>query len=182
MEAVGGLLAAGAFIMVGCQHSDADVDWTEPSWVAEQRAEQEQYMTSLQTCVEGRGWNVTITPEGGVEEPFDNDEVEDWEEDRSECLDSLGYDDELAQDEDRIRLLYSRLVDTHECLVAHGYEDLPEPQDEEIFVEVSLRAAQEDEAQVERWNPYFHESFYDVSQDEVEEIEKQCPAPWFGVQ
>ncbi|HLS13634.1 MAG TPA: hypothetical protein VK095_03895, partial [Beutenbergiaceae bacterium] len=103
-------------------------------------------------------------------------------EDRSECLDSLGYDDELSQDEENIRLLYSRLVDTHECLVAHGYEELPEPQDEEIFVEVSLRAAQDDGAQSERWNPYFHESFYDLSQDELEEIEKQCPAPWFGVQ
>ncbi|HLS15659.1 MAG TPA: hypothetical protein VK095_14205 [Beutenbergiaceae bacterium] len=176
---VAGLLAVGALMLAGCQQSDADVDWTEPSWVAEQRAEQEEYMTSLQSCVEGRGWNVTITPEGGVEEPFDNDEVDDWEEDKFACLESLGYDAEPTYDEERIRLLYSRLIDTRECLVTHGH-DLPAPQDEETYVENTLRLMQEGDAGGDIWHPYNHDSFHELDREELEELEAQCPQPWFA--
>ena len=175
---VGGMCVVATVGLAGCVSPGPapSASWVNPPWVAQQAAEREEYRSQLQSCMNGKGWDVTLNQYGGVDEPFtSNDEVTRFVSDTEQCRVSMGYPavsgtatlDELKQN-------YSQLLDTRACLVAHGVNMAPPAQSEDAWVEAS-------QAGVELgyvWHPYNDPALLALSMDEQNALEALCPQPW----
>jgi len=141
--------------------------------VAEQAAAQEKFRAGLQACLDGKGWNINVDFNGGVADPFtDQDELARFVADEQACRVSMGYSAESPPATvSELRTNYTRLLDTRACLVAHGVNMAPPSQSEDAWID----AAQTD-AQV--WHPYNDPAFDALPMDQQNALELLCPQPW----
>lgn len=148
--------------------------WVDPPWVAEQAAQREEYRAQLQSCLDGRGWHVTVDLNGGIVEPFtDATEFSRFESDKQACRVSMGYSaDGLPATPDELKLQYEQLLDVRNCLIAHGL-DMAEPsQSEDAWIDAAQTGAVD-------WAPYNDPAIDALPLDEQEELwTVVCPQPW----
>lgn len=156
----------------------ASAAWEEPAWFAEQAQDQEEYRSSLQGCLDGMGWDVTVDRHGGVEEPFADAELERFTTDVATCRTGMGLspDGSGTPDEATLRTEYSRLRDTWLCLRAHDV-DLADPPSEDTWLDAAVRAHSGDQS-AELWHPYADPAFQALPMDRATSLETSCPQPW----
>ena len=88
------------------------VSWTDPLWVAEKAAQCEEYRVTLQSCLDGLGWNVTVSLDSGVDEPFAADEYSRFTTDQGSCRRSIGLSAEgMPATLDELRVNYSQWLE-----------------------------------------------------------------------
>ena len=177
------IMALTALTTVSCSAPDNTneaISYERPAWMAEQAQRQEEHRSQLQSCVSSKGWDVTITPEGGVEEPFTEADYARYEIDRTACRAEAGLDDgnNVRLDAARLGEIYDRQVDTWECLRAEGYP-VAEPPSKELYVESSL-AAQNGDSSVNGWWPYGDAVFEEMAEAEYNRLQAECPEPWWA--
>jgi len=146
--------------------------WVNPPWVAQQAAEREEYRSQLQSCLDGKGWHVTVDLNGGIAEGFtDKAEMARVSDDFTACRVSMGYSPYgTPQTLDDLKLNYSQLLDTRACLVARGLDMAPPPS-EDAWIEGT-------QANTYVWHPYYDPAFTALSMDEQNALEALCPQPW----
>ncbi|AEE44252.1 hypothetical protein [Cellulomonas fimi] len=152
------VVAATALVAVlgGCSEPSSeptDTAWEEPAWFAEQDREREEARSALQGCMDGRGWAVPMTEDGGTTTGFtDETEANRFMEDSRACLAESGLESEVALSTDEIEELYDRQLETLECLRREGVE-LPDAPTRETYVEQTSRFLGGDESAT-WWEPY----------------------------
>lgn len=167
-----------AFLAAGCQSSGPESEnqgWEEPGWMAEQADMRERFTVDVQSCMDSKGWELTVDSYGGFAEPFSSpEEREHAASDRNACLEQLGYDistfDE-APSRDTLSSLYDRYLDTYECLVHEGVEMEQEPPSKEVWIEARLSGG-------EAWTPHLDDGVVLAGEERYAELEQLCPEPW----
>jgi hypothetical protein len=174
-----------ALPLVGCS-ADAPVDdvdtWVAPAWFAEQAQEREEYQVALQACLDGKGWDLTVNRDGGVDEALTDADMARLPADVDGCRLSMGLPAEPpAPTEEELRDHYAKLLDVRECLVAQGIAMAPaQSQDAWLDAEARASAATTDEerAAVDLWHPYDDDEIAALPGDRQEELFGLCPQPW----
>ena len=178
------LLAAAALTALtsGCSAPPPATaeQWTPPAWMTEQAQAREQFVTTLQACMDARGWSLTVNASGGFEEPFtDQEEGRRAVADSDACLREQGVDPDAfgsAPTESELRATYPYDVDTYECLVAQGVEMAQRPPTEDVYVEQGLGGDSRELA--ESWSPYLDSAVQALPAERIAELEQVCPARW----
>lgn len=172
-----GLLVPAAVVaLVGCGTADdprAQGPYTPPGWMAEQAQRAAEYREGLQTCVAGKGWDVTVLDGGAVAEPFTDSEFARWQVDRDDCRAEMGIADPGALTRARAEQLYARQVDTWRCVRDLGH-DVPAPPSEPAYVDELLG-----EGGVTEWGPYGDLAGV-LTEAEMRAVTETCPEPWWA--
>jgi hypothetical protein len=173
-------------LLLSCSAGVADEDqaasttpWQRPAWMAEQAREQEEYAAALQRCITDQGWNKTVTPEGGVAEPFTDGELERFMTDLSECRVDMGYPAEpsATMSSELLELVYERNIDVVACLEDQGFE-MGKPPTLETYIESSLNGVTDQGD----WSPYMDPALGALTESDYEALSQACPEPWFPPQ
>jgi len=150
----------------------------DPPWVAEQAAQREEYQAGLQSCLDGKGWQVTVDLDGGIEEGFtDQNEFARLTTDIKACRVSMGYSaDGVPATVDELKVFYSQLLDTRACLVAHGVAMGPPPS-EDAWIDAQQPGTDAQSGDAD-WHPYNDPALEALSMDQQNALEALCPQPW----
>lgn len=150
--------------------------------MADHTQRREEFIPRLQACMDGRGWNLTVTESAGFEEPFVSGSSESGRAtaDRDECLAEQGvdvsvYDNPLT--EAHLRTMYAYDLDTYHCLLARGVGLEHEAPSVETYVEEAL-ASQAGESTDGYWWGYLDPVILAMRQSEVAELHLMCPERW----
>lgn len=172
-------LLAVMLALAGCASApEDDIEWVEPGWMAEQVQAREQFVLDLQSCMDSKGWDLTVDEYGGSAEPFESAaEAERARDDTDECILDLGYDltgfdEERTVDDSRAR--YQQELDVYHCLRHQGVVMEQEPPSEEIFVEQRLSGGTSEQM----WWPYGDPGVLELGTERVAELHQVCPEPW----
>lgn len=170
---------AVALTLAGCASAaEDDVEWVEPEWMAEQAQEREQFVIDLQSCMEAKGWNVTVDEYGGSLEGFESaNEAERARDDTDECILDLGYDLAGFEEErtvDEIRARYRQELDVYHCIRHKGVAMEQEPPSEDVFIEQHLSG----ETSEQTWWAYGDPEVIELGAAEVADLQQVCPEPW----
>lgn len=171
----GGGWVAASFAQVQTPPAGGSTDeWTAPAWFAEQAEQREAFRTSLQACVDARGWEVTVDEWGGGDQGFtEKAELDRFVADVDDCSRSLGRHVGVVDSETTTRNLYPMLVDTWECVVHLGYDVPPPPSEDEL-----VRQYETDGASGPIWTPYGDLMERAGAVADSAELEATCPQPW----
>jgi len=173
------LVLAAAITLAGCSSAaEDDVEWVEPEWMAEQEQQREQFVIDLQSCMDARGWNLTVDEYGGSSEPFESaEEAERAREDTDECLLDLGYDLAGFGEERTVadfRERYQQELEIYRCLRHEGVAMEHDPPTEDVFIEQHLSGG--DSTQV--WWTYGDPGVLELGAEAVAELQQSCREPW----
>jgi len=188
---VAALALAVAALTAACSSDDdggaAAPAYTAPAWFAQQAQDREQARNALQSCLDGKGWTVTVNEFGGADEPFSDDvELTRYHADMVDCRASVGLSDR-APTREQAEQAYHGMLDTAACLRAQGFEVSGAPS-EQTWVEAFL-AASSDTATAggatsasDVWEPY-GELIAAAQGDEtrlarISATEQTCPQWW----
>lgn len=173
-----------ALLAAGCTaHPDEASDasaWEEPAWMAEQEQQREQFVATLQACMDSAGWNVTVDGDAGFVEPFsDRDELDRAIADSNTCLAEQGIDPSTYETltETELRTMYPYDVDTYECLVAQGIDMQERPPSVDTYVEQGLATLSDDNEETGWW-PYGDPALLSITPDEAAALQQACPERW----
>lgn len=169
----------GIVVMVaGCQSTGTGPeahDWQEPGWMAEQADMRERFTVDVQSCMDSKGWELTVDSYGGFAERFSSqEEREHAAADRDACLEDLGYDTSMfdeAPGQEALATLYDRYIDTYECLVHEGVEMEREPPAKDVWIEARLSGGGP-------WTPHLDDGVVLAGEERYAELEQLCPEPW----
>jgi hypothetical protein len=149
--------------------------------MAEQAQLREEFVARLQSCMNVRGWHLTVDESAGFAEPFDSlEELERAGADRDQCLEEQGIDPTAASGpstEAALREMYRYDVDTHECLVARGLRLERTPPSVDQYIEDGL-ASQSGESVADPWWPYGDPAVLALLETDVAELRVTCPERW----
>lgn len=173
-----------ALLACGCTSSSGEAPdegaWEEPSWMAEQEQQREQFVATLQACMDAAGWNVTVDDDAGFVEPFsDSDELDRAVADSNACLAEQGIDVSTYETltEAELRTMYPYDVDTYECLQAQGVDMQESPPSIDAYVEQGLATLSDGSVELGWW-PYGDPALSSKSQDEIAVLHQVCPERW----
>jgi hypothetical protein len=170
-------LAALTLVSVSACTTDdqpAAAEYTPPAWFAEQARAREEMASKLQTCMDAKGWTVTLNEYGGAAEAFTTEEELDrFNEDSMQCQIESGRN-VAAVTEAELRADYRRDVDTMRCLRNEGF-DVADPPSEDAYVESRLATVPPDDL----WVPYDDPALQDVlGTGDAAALERTCPQNW----
>ena len=149
-------------------------EWIAPAWFAEQAEQREAFRTSLQACVDARGWEITVDEWGGGDHGFtDESELDRFVADVDDCSRSLGRHVGDVDSETTTRRFYPMLVDTWECVGHLGYDVPPPPSEDEL-----VRQYETDGSSEPVWTPYGELMDSPSAVPNSAELEATCPQPW----
>ncbi|MFN3867246.1 MAG: hypothetical protein ACK4MD_11130 [Demequina sp.] len=164
-------------VLSACATEDESLEavpgWDEPGWMAQVRQQGEEYMTAMESCYSEHGLQTTRTIGGnsiGIADYPDDPASEGLLERAAEDCNARVPLPEYDQDKTLDDSAYARLLDTRECIVAHGYE-IPEPPSAETWKDSSLYDA---------WNPYavlVGKDALPITDDELSALNDACPQP-----
>lgn len=151
-------------------------DWVEPGWVAQFRQDMEEDANAWIACFAEHGVEAVMGPSFTVGIPGPYPTPPGWTEllDQANdvCWERLGQHRWHRVPIDAAA--YQRMLDSRDCLIAHGHE-IPEPPAMEVWIEG-------DGQQWDRWNP--HREWYEARPSlprltavEWAELNDQCPQP-----
>jgi hypothetical protein len=171
----GGAWVAASAVQVQTPPPGGSTDeWTAPAWFAEQAEQREAFRTSLQACVDARGWEITIDEWGGGDHGFtEKSELDRFVADVDDCSRSLGRHVGDVDPDTTTRNFYPLLVDTWECVVHLGYDVPPPPSEDEL-----VRQYETDGSSGPIWTPYGELMERLGTAPDREELEVTCPQPW----
>ena len=189
-------LTATSLVAACSSGSDAPAAtaYAAPAWFAQQAQEREQARVALQTCLDGKGWSVTVNEFGGASEPFSDDaEMTRYHADMVDCRASAGLSDQ-APTQQQAEQAYRGALDTAACLRAQGFE-VPDAPSEQSWVEAFLTASSDaataggtaeagddNVTSSQVWSPYGE--LVAAAQDDqaqltkISDAEKTCPQWW----
>lgn len=139
--------------------------WEPPKWLVEETTLRAAVREELQTCMDSKGWNVTMDEWGGAAEPFrSTDELERFSSDRDACVAHTAEVLPRTSVEPSVSA-YERDLVTRRCFEAQGYE-MPAPPTEAQY-----------EAGAEA-DPYLDPAVGGLPQSTYEQLRVACPEPW----
>jgi hypothetical protein len=155
--------------------------WTQPAWMSQQLQDEEVFVANVQSCMDAKGWNLTVDASGGFAEPFsDEAEMKRAADDVHSCLADQGIDVtqfEQPLTDSALRTMYRYDVDTYECLAAQGLDMQDPPPSQDAYVESAL-AAQDGQEADDSWWPYYDPAVTALSSSEVADLQQVCPERW----
>lgn len=151
--------------------------------MSDQALAREQFVPTLQACMDAKGWHVTVDEHAGIAEPFTSqDEAERATADKTACMLEQGIDPaayETGPTETELRAMYPYDVDTYRCLVAQGVPMEQEPPSIDVYVEQGLPTGDDGARDnSDSWWPYFDPAVLALPQAEVAALEQVCPTRW----
>ncbi len=172
-------LVLGSTALAGCGGAGGDLEaapgWEEPGWMIQVRQENEEYQTAMVSCYAEYGITGTKSMAGTVGVMFTDADggpppgidavLEVMAEDCNARVPLPEHSADKALDE----AAYGRMLDTRECMIAHGY-DVPEPPSFATWKDSGLQWA---------WNPYSAvfggPSGASISNDDMMVLDRACP-------
>lgn len=149
--------------LAGCSGAPA----VEPS---SQAANLDDWGDNMQGCLEEAGWEVEITPDGGIRNNVPEGQESTYDADYSACEASFGYDVPPTYTDEEVRAIYEEVVATATCLEEHGHSP-GTPPTEQTFVE-----------QVQSgpggWDPYSDLYPEAMSDERYYAALEECPRTW----
>lgn len=140
-------------------------DWDPPAWLAEEVAARATVRGDLQTCMDARGWELTMDEWGGAAEPFTSPgDLERFGVDRDACL-GLVVDALPADARGPAVPAYDRDLTTWYCLRAQGYDLAPAPSREEYERGADL-------------TPYLDPALAGMTRAPLAALHDVCPDRW----
>ena len=132
------LAAFGALIISGCAAPDAEPAPSLTPGQVEGNQRDYESATAVAACLEERGWDVNVTPEGGwgIEVEMDEAQADVYREDFNACLEETGMGD-VQMDEELANYLYDNHLRVLDCLEGAGYS-VEEPPSRAGFVSTLL--------------------------------------------
>lgn len=170
----GGALAAIAFAAVAVTGLPqwtsepvpaASSTWEPPAWLSQETALREAVRQELQTCMDTKGWEVTMDESGGAAEPFDSQErLDSFGRDRDDCLVHVA---EVVPRTEEVPAVsaYERDLVTRQCVEAQGYE-----------VDAAPSEAQDQRGATA--DPYDDPALRGLSQRAFDQLRATCPERW----
>ncbi len=158
-----------------------DDEWTAPAWFGQQAREAEERTTTLQACMDARGWHVTMNEFGGSSKAWaDQDELHRFASDSDACRAELGIPTLglHAPTDVQVRQSYRYMLDTWLCL-RHGGYVLADPPSEDAWVESVIQSFSA--SGVGFWTPFADPAMDALPLAEWETAEQKCPqyrTPW----
>lgn len=180
-----GLTAAMMLVLSACsggvdgQGQSVDASpWEPPGWMAEQARQQEEFQAALQSCLDGAGWDKTVTPDGGIKEPFTGAEYDRFRENLHECYTQMGYPvaPTTTLSPEFLGTLYDRQLDVAACLKSKG-EEVSDPPTRDLYIETA-----NDPESTAGWSPYDVVLASGIGEEEYNALRRDCPEPWFPPQ
>ena len=174
-----GILAVAIFLAGCADNAPSDTpSYTPPAWFSQQVQQREAHAAALQGCMDRKGWDVTVTEEGGVEEHFsDMAEFNAMMADMIACRGELGLPtgDPPPLTESQAREMYQHAVETWECLRNEGFA-LAAPPSEDAFVEQILNLGQDGDYGG-LWLPWADPALplREMTDAQYEELGRTCP-------
>ncbi|WP_258725438.1 hypothetical protein [Cellulomonas sp. NS3] len=105
--------------------------WKPPAWFAEQERERAEYASSVGSCLEALGWNVTINPDGTFGAMRDGSQDDDPRarlDDLRRCEEDNGYTwGPKAFTDSEAREAHAKDLDSWRCMQHEGYDVEPPP-------------------------------------------------------
>lgn len=130
----------------------------------------DNWAANMERCLEAGGWEMEITPDGGIHTTVPQGQESSYDDDYRTCEESLGYDESPVYTDDQVRGIYKKVVATAECLTDKGYSP-GSPPSEQTFVE-----------QVQSgpggWDPYSDLYPATMDTDEYYVALEECPRTW----
>ncbi|KRC62701.1 hypothetical protein ASE14_02445 [Agromyces sp. Root81] len=126
-------------------------------------------------CLIEKGWPVTISWDGGVGTDagdIPDDQYELYRADADECW--APYDDAITNMSTAdMKKVYAQELETRDCLIELGYDDIDEPPSEQEFIDAFPGAG--------RWSAYAASSgVMGMPDSKWREVNEACPQPaWF---
>lgn len=112
--------------------------WAEPAWMIESKKTNEELSSKITSCMADRGWTETRERDGSFSISLSAEsDGPRYQADRIFCDSTVREDMDItpvARDDDFFRTMYSRTLDTRDCLVAHGVA-VSEPPSEDAWIE-----------------------------------------------
>lgn len=178
LAAVVGVSTLSACASQGHDSDETLPTYTPPAWMAEVRAQNEEYANAGVAClaahgVEGTADNGTFGISYGPQSQGALTHMTDEEADAllTECSESLSLPDYVNNSADEE---YDRVLDLRECVIAQGY-DMPDAPSREVWTE-------QWEWTRDAWVPYYHEMTLDpdglerhkVTVEEMNRLQSIC--------
>lgn len=154
--------------------------WSPPAWFAQQAQKQEEYRVALQACLDGKGWDLTVTSLGGVEEGLSKADMQRFPGDLDTCRTSMGLPTQPPPKTDaELRDEYRKDLDVRACLVAQGYA-MAEPQSEDAWLDAARESydpatTEERLREIVMWTPYGDPVIDALPPSNVDELTTVCP-------
>jgi len=180
-------LALGCLFLVGCTATQnqpvatqggptvstptVNPTWVEPGWMAQVRQENEEYQAGQIACYAEYGFTAVATMAGGVGEwnvPTDPGTQALLQAAADDC--NARFPPPAYQDDKTLTAAaYGKMLDTRNCIIAHGYT-VPEPPSQETWMDSDVNSA---------WNPYTYVNpvSTDAGQDALDALVQACPQP-----
>ncbi len=150
--------------------------------MGEQAQQIDAFVATLQSCMDSRGWNLTMDESSGILEPFSSDdEMYRARADSDSCLREQNIDPhqfDSPPTEAQLRTMYRYDVDTYECLAAQGLRMEQQPPSADAYVESALAAANGTDDGGGSWWPYFDPAVKSLGRERIAELEIVCPTRW----
>ena len=147
-----------ALCLAGCA---AEPDTAEIDYVTSEAEADQRYAD----CMEEKGWEPSVDPNGGVEIGGHESQIEKLTADGEECDSRPEMQSKPWTDED-YRLYYEAVSKVADCVAAAGY-DVPEKPSLQVFIDQIKGVASEDQ-----WYP--HEN---VPDSDLSKMLNTCPEP-----
>lgn len=130
----------------------------------------DNWSENMQSCLQGKGWDVEVSPEGEMNTTVPAGQEDAFETDVKASEASFGYDLVPVYSEDQVREIYKKVVAAAECLTEQGYEP-GNPPSEQTFVE-------QVQSSPGGWDPYSLLYPATMDNDEYYGALGECPRTW----
>ena len=179
-------VGVGALLLVsGCTsttQTSEKFDYEPPAWMAEELQLTERSGEAFAACLRDRGYVVESRNDGGgritIPDGMSEQEEKAYFAGQEKATIACGTESEevyAGVPEPDPGLVYERAVETRQCLVAQGYERLPEPPTRESYV-AELASVRAGEKSLALWLPYrdLDEEYPQVTMDEWYSLKSEC--------
>lgn len=150
--------------MTGCaSHQQGDATPPTPSSAAVTVTSEADADTAMAKCLRVHGWTVTISPSGGVESEFPNEQLERYLADEDACNAGLKYREWTDADYSTV---YDGLLIALSCLEANSFPTPAKTASLQLYID------QRHSLSREVWDPYS-----EIAPSELGTALKACPEP-----
>jgi len=164
-----------ASLIVGCSSglASSSTEWEKPGWMVQEIANRKARQDYLQSCLEGKGWDIYVHFDGMINlDGWSREEAEPLIRDSENCMKGSGLLPEpFEPTTEDFRREYRMNLDVRSCLIDQGIRMAEPPSEDDWIATRSLVQASETTTSI--WLPYTDPAIR--ASNRRTELEQICP-------